>query len=89
MANFYSLNAKKIPVGRGDVKSLVGGLLVPTLPNMEMGAGWLGAGWLLTNKMAFDNSGRGAWLILEILACDPGWLACHTVSFLQAQHRLM
>ena len=39
-------------MGRDGVKSLVGGLLVPTLPNMEMGAGWLGTGWLMTNRMA-------------------------------------
>ena len=63
--------------------------MVHVLFNIEMGAGWLGTGWLLTNKMAFDNGGRGAWLILEILACDSGWLACHPVSFLQAQRRLM
>ena len=27
---------------------MVGGLLVPTWPKMEMGAGWLGTGWLMT-----------------------------------------
>ena len=55
--------------------------MVHVLLNIEMGAGWLGTGWLLTNKMAFDNGCHGAWFILEILACDPsmelhrdGWL---------------
>jgi len=40
-ANFYSLRTKKIPMGRGGIKSLIGGLLVPTLPNMETRTGWL------------------------------------------------
>ena len=53
-------------MGRDGVKSLVGGLLVPTLPNMEMGAGWLVTGWLTTNRMARGNGCHGTWLILEL-----------------------
>ena len=45
--------------------------MVRMLLNIEMGVGWLGTGWLLTNKVAFDNGCHGAWLILEILARDP------------------
>ena len=41
-ANFYSLRTKKIPTGRGGIKSLIGGLLVPTLPSMETRTGWVG-----------------------------------------------
>ena len=47
MANFYSLKTKKTPKGKGGIKSLVSGLLVPTLPNTEMGVGWLVTGWLM------------------------------------------
>ena len=41
IADFYSLRTKKIPMGRGGIKSLIGGLLVPTLPSMETRTGWL------------------------------------------------
>ena len=68
-------------MGRDGVKSLVGGLLVPTLPNMEMGAGWLGTVWVMTNKMAHDNGWHGTWPILEILPYDPSmWFYSHLIS---------
>ena len=70
MANFYSLKTKKIPKGKGGVKSLVSGLLVPTLPNTEMRVGWLVTGWLITNRMAHGNGCHGTWLILELLPYD-------------------
>ena len=40
MANIYSLNVKKIPMGRGDVKSLVGGLLAPDIEIGAVTTGW-------------------------------------------------
>lgn len=49
---------------------MVRGLLVPSLPYMGMGAGWLGTGRFMTNKMAHDHGCYGAWLILEILPYD-------------------
>ena len=45
-------------------------LLVPSLPYTGMGAGWLGTGWFMTNKMAHDHGCHGAWLILGILHYD-------------------
>ena len=40
VANIYSLNVKKIPMGRGDVKSLVGGLLAPDIEIGAVTTGW-------------------------------------------------
>ena len=57
-------------MGKGGVKSLVRGLLVPTLPYAGMGAGWLGTGWFVSNKMAHGNGCYGAGLILETLPYD-------------------
>lgn len=40
------------------MKSWLGGLLVPTWPKVETGAGWLGTGWLVTMvTMSLANSG--------------------------------
>ena len=69
-ASFYSLETKKTPVGKGGVKSLVRALLVPTLPYAGMGAGWLGTGWFMADKMPPDHGCYGAWLILEIFPYD-------------------
>ena len=65
-SNGSSRKTKKIFKGKGGVKSLVSSLLAPTLPNMEMGAGWLVTGWLTTNRMARGNGCHGTWLILEL-----------------------
>ena len=61
-------------MGRDGVKSLVGGLLVPTLPNMEMGAGWLVTGWLITNRVA-HNKQDGFWQWLSWNVANSGVIA--------------
>ena len=53
---------------------MVSGLLVPTLPNMEMGAGWLVTGWLITNRVA-HNKQDGFWQWLSWNVANSGVIA--------------